>query len=917
MVVPCRFCGKMLSSQRGLNRHLQRCRPVKRTRYSNDASPIPSSVEFVNGSANALDDPAPFSTSMEDYFSENSSVSDNHCSDFTDTAATCMFNINNSLLKKTIFRSPREQIEIKLLNFCEKINAPLYAYDELMTILSDCEITQDTFNHDFTRRANLLKRMKEQFHMTDTEPRKKTVSLESGNKITVMTCPFLPMLESLLNDPRCVSDDNLTFQNNDPLSVPIETGIRDELHSGKWYQKTWLDKCNEPGDSLLVIYLFIDKTFTDVYGRLNFEPVQFTLSIFNRKTRNQFHAWRPLGYVTDLKTVPNGNSEGIISRQEDDMPKLKVSEVNIRDYHKVLSVILEDFKIVQETGKIRYNLNYKNKLFKINFIPILGPIIGDTSGHDMLVGRYSGRTNVTRICRYCDCHYHNSDNPNLIYEYTKASDIKNLYIEGDRESKNSLNNISYHYVKNVFHSIECGSDPRGINGLCPVEILHCMRLGILKIAVECFTELLPPAHVDKLDKLMSKMSDQFRHQSYRCVPKTSFTGSIMNLKRKTADEWTGIVLLIVASLHTIAGKYFWRRTGMADSVKNSYIKIFEKCLILEKWLQKEDGYELSKMELAQNNIIEFMREYKSTCSRQVGNNMKLVKFHMLLHIIDDIDRLGSPQNTNGAPCESNFKPQKKESVRTQRRAKFFHEQIALRIHDQMVISRATQLKTKQINVQQDRLVGGSKFIIKYDPMSMEYDVVWKRAVPKKRNYDKRILKFVYNIFFDHDFDHEIQCFTEHRINGEIFHGDCSYRGDHEWYDWVNILWDSTDNENGTQPILGKIHMFVDCRKHRILPPISINGLDITGEEIYTVISSLNWKVPKLIGVSTLFLKGQLDISDEEITLFIVPVSAINSTAFAFHDIQEKTMCTLEKQCIIMTPTEEWGNKYYDLYKNTI
>ena len=92
------------------------------------------------------------------------------------------------------------------------------------------------------------------------------------------------------------------------------------------------------------------------------------------------------------------------------------------------------------------------------------------------------------------------------------------------------------------------------------------------------------------------------------------------------------MLLIVASLQTVAEKHILRSIGMTDSVKNSYIQIFEKYLISEKWLQKEDGYELSKMGLAWANILEFMREYKSTCSRQVGNHMKLVKFHMLPHM---------------------------------------------------------------------------------------------------------------------------------------------------------------------------------------------------------------------------------------------------------------------------------------------
>jgi hypothetical protein len=41
--------------------------------------------------------------------------------------------------------------------------------------------------------------------------------------------------------------------------------------------------------------LYFDKIATDRHGHLSLEPVYFTLTMFNRKTRNQPQAWRPLG----------------------------------------------------------------------------------------------------------------------------------------------------------------------------------------------------------------------------------------------------------------------------------------------------------------------------------------------------------------------------------------------------------------------------------------------------------------------------------------------------------------------------------------------------------------------------------------------------------------------------------------------
>lgn len=940
MKVHCQFCGKQLSSQRGLNTHLQSCNPIMNTHVSGQYNSIVgrTALDFVSN-----DDRIPsnmyenhnvdfhfnnpniqfFNFDRESMTSSNSQITELSYDDMAvsdddeDSDTVYKYRIENDVYIETSTQTSGHQTELRLLQFCERINAPLYAYDELMKCLSTCHIDDKTFVPDFTRRNVLVHNLKERYRMKESEPRAKDVVLDDGTLIRVMVCPFLPTLHSLLNDPRCMRDDCFTFHNDNPYSVPVETGVRNELHSASWYRNTWKEKCKNKGDFILAFYLFIDKTFTDVYGKLNFEPVQFTLSLFNRKTRNSYHAWRTLGYVNDLKTINHCTQMDHKKRANDIVPHYKDSEINMRDYHKILSVILQEFGEIQSGGNIRYDLKYKNSTYKLNFIPVLGPIIGDTVGHDVLVGRYCGRTNVTRICRYCDCHYDNSDNADYKFQYTKQNDIQKLYVESCKDSKEKLNNISYHHVRNSLHTIYNGSDERGIHGLCPVELLHCMRLGILKIAVECFSDLFTQSYIDKFDKLLSIISRQLRHQSYRGLPKISFSGSIMNLKRKTADEWTGTIFLISASLQTKYAKYICRKAGIQDNIKNSYIKIFEKCLIIEKWLQKEDGYNMHQLEKGREIMIQFMKEYKRTCSRKVGNHMKLVKFHMLLHIIDDIERLGSPQNTNGGPCESNFKPQKKESSRTQRRAHLFHEQMATRIHEQMVIARANVNITEEDTCQQkDRLISGSKFGITYDDIEMMYSLQWKRPIEKKQLYDESIIEFVHRIFFCSDEYSGIECFTEHRINDEIFHGDCSYRGEQEWCDWAQILWDNPEDHCTSRAVIGKIHMFVDCSRYTFQTPQYVNGLDVTGGEIYAIISSLSWREPMKMGVSDIFLKGFLEKNNDEITYYVIPITAINGTAVAMHDIDSDKISIIEDEIIIVTPCEEWNENFYSMYRET-
>ena len=312
-----------------------------------------------------------------------------------------------------------------------------------------------------------------------------------------------------------------------------------------------------------------------------------------------------------------------------------------------------------------------------------------------------------------------------------------------------------------------------------------------------------------------------------------------------------------------------------------------------------------------------MKEYKTTCSRQVGNHMKLVKFHMLLHIVDDIERLGSPQNTNGGPCEANFKPQKKESIRTQRRARLFHEQMARRIYEQNVINRATLSdSSEKLNDDKNRLVSGARFKIEYNDDEMQYEINWTRPASKSKMYEETVIEFVYSIFFQNESDEDIQCFTEHKVNGYIFRGDCSYRGENGWYDWAHILWDNPDGENQSVAVLGRIHMFVDCRKKTFSTTKHVNGIDVSGGEIYAIISSLTWNQPKKIGVSKLFFKGKLEKNNDCTTYYVVPASSLDSTAIVISDVVGEVFNENENDVIVMSPCDEWKYKFEDMYESS-
>ena len=805
---------------------------------------------------------------------------------------------------QVILADKQHDFEIDILKFCNKIDAPLYAYDELMKVMNKHKVLDNVFPAGGNSRSSLFKHIKNKHtFLKDAEPIIKVARLADGREVDVVTFDFLAMLTSLLNDGRCMKDENLTFPSNDPYCHPRETGMRNEVHSGTWYQNVWDKRWKRHGDIIVGIIFFIDKTYTDMYGRLNLLPVQFTLSIFNLATRATYQAWRPLGYINDLK-IPG---DPIVQSQS---ATLK-GERNVQNFHSILNVVLQSLEDVQKKNDIKFDLIFRDKTYNLNLIPVVGPIIGDSEEHDTIVGRYGCYNRVSRICRYCDCSFDNSDNPHVEFIYTKQKDIRSLYTRNTEvEGRLLLRAISYHRIDNGFHSLDFGDDERGLHGLCPAEMLHCVRLGLFKMAVTCFFNFLQPRHRAEMDRLLTTLGRQYSHQSYRDMPRTSFKFTISDLTKITAGEWTGIILLLTTSLLTNAGGYIWRDGGNSNATRNEFIKLFDRLLILEKWLQSTEGYTTEELATVGEKIKTFLDKYKKICRRQEGNEMKILKYHMMVHIVDDIIRFGVPQNVNGGPCESNFIPQKRESKRTQRRAETFIKQMATRIHENLIFAHAIDDKHYEADEDNSKSgvdnipVGGSKFILRKMVNSNSIEVTWKGTRDEQQGYPLEIIEFVFNSLAKSD-DDIIHCFTEHKCNGRIFRADCSYRGKEAWYDWATVVWAKQDNEQ--VHMFAKIHMFIDGTKTRYEQGKMVNGMRIEGGQVYALISSLKEERPMPKGVSKLFLQGTMYKENDEVMYYIIPVETINETAIVVQDVNESTMIPQMDAVLIMKPCELWKN----------
>ena len=75
-----------------------------------------------------------------------------------------------------------------------------------------------------------------------------------------------------------------------------------EVHTGDAWIPARDRFCSNTGEKELPVALIIfgDKLHTDLHDTLALTPIIFTLSLFNRESRNYTRFWRPIGYIPNL-----------------------------------------------------------------------------------------------------------------------------------------------------------------------------------------------------------------------------------------------------------------------------------------------------------------------------------------------------------------------------------------------------------------------------------------------------------------------------------------------------------------------------------------------------------------------------------------------------------------------------------------
>ena len=698
--------------------------------------------------------------------------------------------------------------------------------------------------------------------------KKSTILPVTKSKVNIIYHDAQDLVVRLLTDPR-FTDDDFAHYNNDPLAAPPEGGYSyiEELHTGKDYIQAYKKHITNPEKQMLVpVMFYIDGAVTGQFDKLSVETLKMSLGILTTKARMKPYAWLDLGQVPnhhksssrgkkilketghDASTnLPMSDEEGA-EESSDSEEELEETEGNPeiidpdkyeydedmhegQDWHHVLSILLLSYRKLEQQG-MKWHYRYRGKVHQdIELVFYVAMVKCDGEEADKLCGKYTTRTgNVKTLCRYCCCPTGHSD---WVYgdKYPVKTEamVKRLV---ERKDSAGLQSISQRNLLNAFHGLRFGH-PTGIHGACPMDLLHHILLGMFKYVVVGLQEQIGPTSkiIDEINAIAREYGRLFSRQSDRDLPKTTFTKGIFQGKIM-GKEHSGVLLLIAVVLQSAIGREKLKKN---PNFHDSWL-IDDWVLLVETMLQWEAFLKLDLMQKKHVRKLKEKHRYlmfltKKVLRRTKGMGLKVMKFHGILHLAEDILRHGVPSAADTSPNESHHKGTKSCAKRTQREIETFEEQTTQRLDEYQLIEegmaeldgkyrfdyfRPNQSRGPIILDQQENNMeeltedtgpktGGARVQVYKDEDSGE--IQWSMTGDIDAAWPDDILEYLSELQELAEEEGggsrlEIRC--QHKRNGQIFRAHPNYRRKGSWNDWVTVDW---GRNHGQLP--GEIWCFVD------------------------------------------------------------------------------------------------------------
>jgi len=694
-----------------------------------------------------------------------------------------------------------EKWTIMLLKILDDMNAPDYAFSQIISWACDARINGFTFQPPagLKRKHNIAYLRQKIFQSDKLLPKIETVMLPHGPPSEVVTFDFVSQLLALLQNKSLMTADNLAIDINRPLQpFKSKDGCLGEPLSGSVYKAAYPKFVNDPTKDFFVpIIQWIDRTHITGNERFSLKPYMFTPAIFKEECRRRIEFW---GY------------HGFIPKRKDTQAETRLRQTgdNLRNYHAELKAVLSSLQtaafhlknVVLPIGP------GPNPQMIVNIIPCILCIIQDMQEGDMLCGRYGPHTpEIQRHCRACDIDYDNLDNPQIICKPLFASTMHCIALSGNNHIQKRW---SQHQVDNAFIHMPLADPQYGIFGATPVDTMHAFRKGIIESTTCYIIDQLSIGQKAMLDHMALDFQKTHAQSCKNEFPMLSLSSSLTGLSKISASERVGFLFLLVILANIDRGSAIFEA---AFSLKQSrktvqdIIEVLEAMLTFDAWLNQDKYWLLSQTaksrESAQRSIQTLLHLCKDCFP---SHKWSFPKFHEMLHIIRDMERFGATKNFSAQRPESLLiKAAKQPGRRAKKQATgaLYDAKAAARVVDSFFINKFYQQCTVNGDSGDEEHVDNGKNqdnsdsitnstgrgtfgIVQFNTNTNSYNIEWRT---KTNTEDMKIPRLLMQ-FVVTNFGNSVTVCTEFRRDTLILRCHPKFQSHLPKYDWMCVRFET-------------------------------------------------------------------------------------------------------------------------------
>ena len=547
-------------------------------------------------------------------------------------------------------------------------------------------------------------------------------------------------------------------------------------------------------------------------------PVIFTLTLFNRASRNNPKFWRPLGYIPNL-SYGKGKSDKTATQDK------------IQDEHDCMSFVFKSLKKIHKNNGFDCTVLGQSVRVKI----WIHFFIGDTEGNNKLVGQYPGnREGVKRPYRDCNCGYDDLSNPNPKCTYRTLDELrlaKRRKRDDEDGGKEYYQSRSMYDITNALidKNLPLSDIVHGMYKLFPPELLHTSGSGLIMYIFESLRHQIGGGQDrDRIDQLHIDISNIIKRQSERDFSRGSMRNGLIDGTKCQSSERKGNLFRLLCIAYTRSGLAVLKRSlKLSDQRWKQFIEFLKRYLSMEEWFH--DANNKNEVRCAREEIAKVLRSLQQFFPRKDNTNgYKLPKMHGMAKMQEYMMLFGSGINFYGGPGESAHKEFIKiPGQRTQRRVSEFAQQTALQYHNMMVSGYAAEECLFEINSRKQYGGDNDKMESTTQPGDMSisltgrYDFVVTEEVLQIMESQKRVeVKWTFddrnakrnngNHHLHEDFVkmlcHRLQTSVGTNVTGytkaviscsgirSAFYAHPSFHGN-KWYDWALVHFEEQDDQD--------------------------------------------------------------------------------------------------------------------------